>query len=210
MSYILEALKKAQAERQLGSTPTIHASQLHLAGQGQARAGRWTLYAALSCALVGLGAAGAAYLRPAPARIVQPVPAPVTGGPVAVAPAPVPVVQAQAVPSAPAPVRPAARTAPVRPAVAAVPATPPATTRALPASDDILPLMRELPGGGSGIPAVQLGGYIYSDNPADRLILVDKELRREGDLVAPGLVLERLRATDAVLNYRGTRFRVPY
>src|SRR5206468_2747349 len=27
MSYILEALKKAQAERQLGNAPTIHASQ---------------------------------------------------------------------------------------------------------------------------------------------------------------------------------------
>ncbi|MRX11934.1 hypothetical protein GJ697_29340, partial [Pseudoduganella sp. FT25W] len=28
MSYILEALKKAQAERQLGSSPTIHAPTL--------------------------------------------------------------------------------------------------------------------------------------------------------------------------------------
>jgi general secretion pathway protein B len=29
MSYILEALKKAQAERQLGHAPTIHAPTVH-------------------------------------------------------------------------------------------------------------------------------------------------------------------------------------
>ena len=35
MSYILEALKKAQAERQIGSAPTIHAPTLTSAPAGQ-------------------------------------------------------------------------------------------------------------------------------------------------------------------------------
>jgi general secretion pathway protein B len=60
------------------------------------------------------------------------------------------------------------------------------------------------------VPRVSLGGYIYSPNPADRLLLVDKMLRREGDEVAPGLVLEKLQPRHAVMNYRGHRYRVAY
>nr|WP_314546812.1 general secretion pathway protein GspB [uncultured Massilia sp.] len=54
------------------------------------------------------------------------------------------------------------------------------------------------------------GGYMYSANPADRLLIVDKVLRHEGEEIAPGLVLEKLLPKTAVLNYRGTRYRVPY
>jgi general secretion pathway protein B len=60
------------------------------------------------------------------------------------------------------------------------------------------------------VPKVVFGGYIYSQNPADRLLLVDKTLRSEGEEVAPGLVLERLLPKAAVMNYRGYRYRVPY
>ena len=53
-------------------------------------------------------------------------------------------------------------------------------------------------------------GYIYSPNPAERLLLVDKMLRREGEEVAPGLVLDRLLPKAAIMNYRGYRYRVAY
>ncbi|MFD0878211.1 hypothetical protein ACFQ1A_28845, partial [Massilia pinisoli] len=49
MSYILEALKKAQAERQLGNAPTIHAQQAAPVAPARAAGGRKPL-------LVGLGA----------------------------------------------------------------------------------------------------------------------------------------------------------
>lgn len=49
MSYILEALKKAQAERQLGNAPTIHAPQPVQAAQPGLAASRRPLY-------IGLGA----------------------------------------------------------------------------------------------------------------------------------------------------------
>lgn len=51
---------------------------------------------------------------------------------------------------------------------------------------------------------------MYSKNPADRLVLIDKALRREGDEVAPGLILERLQPKGAVFTFRGYRYRVPY
>ena len=49
MSYILEALKKAQAERQLGNAPTIHAPQAVQADQPRLGASRKPLF-------IGLGA----------------------------------------------------------------------------------------------------------------------------------------------------------
>ena len=61
-----------------------------------------------------------------------------------------------------------------------------------------------------GLPQVAFGGYMYSPNPADRLLLIDKVLRHEGEEVAPGLTLEKLLPKAAVLNFRGTRYRVPY
>lgn len=51
---------------------------------------------------------------------------------------------------------------------------------------------------------------MYSENAADRLVLVDKTLRHEGEEIAPGLTLERLLPKGAVLNYRGTRYRVGF
>ncbi len=60
------------------------------------------------------------------------------------------------------------------------------------------------------IPQVAVGGYIYSKNPADRLLLVDKILRHEGEEVAPGLLLEKLQPREAVFSYKGYRYRVPY
>ena len=59
------------------------------------------------------------------------------------------------------------------------------------------------------IPQVTLGGYMYSKNPADRLLLIDKVLRREGEEVAPGLVLDKLLPRQAIFSFRGYRYRVP-
>jgi general secretion pathway protein B len=61
-----------------------------------------------------------------------------------------------------------------------------------------------------GVPKVAFGGYMYSPNPADRLVLVDNVLRREGEQVAPGLVLEKLLPKGAVMSYRGYRYRVAF
>ena len=60
------------------------------------------------------------------------------------------------------------------------------------------------------IPPITVGGYIYSKNPADRLLLIDKVLRHEGEELAPGLVLEKLLPRAAIFNYKGYRYRVGY
>ena len=233
MSYILEALKKAQAERQLGSAPTLHATPIQAAAPLHAAGSRNTLWIALGCAAVVAIAAAVAWWRPAapgaPAVLaVQPiqaempvvVAAPQAPGPVIMAPPPVtvpiavaPPVAAAPVPIAVAPVPPVrAPVARVAPPVAPVgPVAPPAPAAEAPAPEENLPFMSQLPEPQrSELPTVVFGGYMYSKNPADRLLLIDKVLRHEGEEVAPGLILEQLQPKAAVMNYRGTRYRVAY
>jgi general secretion pathway protein B len=260
MSYILEALKKAQAERQLGNAPTIHAPQPVQAAHPGSAASRKPLF-------VGLGA-GALVVLLGGLFMWQRTPAPVaaagvpTASPVASAPSALPAAPVRApaaspvaagaasdtlevsAPPAPPP-RPAhpaeapahtappagssragadalASTAPAR-APTAAPAVPPAPAAATPrpgaapapvpapSPEDSLPYLHQLPDTMQReVPRVSFGGYMYSANPADRLLLVDKTLRHEGEEVAPGLVLEKLLPKAAVMNYRGVRYRVAY
>ncbi|MCC6070099.1 general secretion pathway protein GspB [Massilia sp. GCM10020059] len=219
MSYILEALKKAQAERELGSAPTIHAAPVH-AAPVRAAASRKPLLVGLGAGALIAGVAAFAVLRqsapppPQPQPMVvatapapqQPVVAAPPAPPVAEAPpAPKPPVAA-AKPSEPKPQpRPERAEAPARPDPAPVAAVAPAPV------EDSAPPLGQLPEAiQREVPQIAVGGYIYSANPADRLLLIDKVLRREGEEVAPGLVLERLLPKAAVMNYRGYRYRLPY
>jgi general secretion pathway protein B len=119
-----------------------------------------------------------------------------------------------------APRQPAAGAAP---AVVPVPAQPPAAvpasaqppaaapTASAAGSDAALPTLSALPDAVRGsVPKIAFGGYMYSANPADRLILVDNILRHEGEEVAPGLVLEKLLPKGAVMIFRGYRYRVAF
>jgi general secretion pathway protein B len=114
----------------------------------------------------------------------------------------------------PAPSRPAAQARAVAPTPASTPAAAPAPApapAAAPAPEDSLPFLQQLPEAQQrDIPRVTFGGYMYSSNPSDRLLIVDKALRHEGEEVAPGLVLEKLLPRAAVMNFRGTRYRVAY
>jgi general secretion pathway protein B len=254
MSYILEALKKAQAERQLGNAPTIHAPQAAQLEQPGVAASRKPLFIGLGAGALVVLLGGLFMWQRTPAPVV-PAAAP-TSTPLASTAAPAAPERAPATPSLaanaasntlevsapPEPPRPAhvaesyAPTAP-SPAAgsragadapastvaarspAAAPAAPPTPVAAAPrpsappapSPEDSLPYLHQLPDNMQReVPRVAFGGYMYSANPADRLLLVDKTLRHEGEEVAPGLVLEKLLPKAAVMNYRGVRYRVAY
>lgn len=261
MSYILEALKKAQAERQLGSSPTIHAPTLqagaHTAASGRLKRPVVLALVAMAVVIVVLlvlmlrpaslvaPAVSSAPAMPAgsvdavavvpqqtgpvpqlPAALPEPVtalpesvialPPPVTALPPPVATVTMPLAQPSTSPgkSASAPAQsssPLARpSTPAASMAAPAPAATPAPATAAKVEEPVLNL-RELPEPiQRAIPPVTVGGYIYSRNAADRLLLVDKILRREGEEVAPGLLLEKLNPKEAVFNYKGYRYRVPY
>jgi general secretion pathway protein B len=241
MSYILEALKKAQAERQLGNAPTIHAPAPSYAAPraGQGARGR---YLALGVGVVVVAAAvvllwprlageppvqlaasmppaavpatapaTAPVATPAPPAVVTPAPAPVVQPAPAPAPAPVAEIRPVRAKPAPAPVVPTASSSPQPSPQQREAAPAPATVAPQPVGDDQLRTLQQLPDTlQREIPRVAFGGYIYSPTPGESLLLVDKMLRREGEEVAPGLVLERLTPKAAVMNYRGTRYRAAY
>jgi general secretion pathway protein B len=252
MSYILEALKKAQAERQLGNAPTLHAPTLQ-SMERSAAGGRLKkpLLLVIVAMAVAIAALVAMVLRPAavpaPAPVAQAVvDAPAQSAPVAPAvpaaaqssapvvadnPAPLPAPVAalpppvatltpavrrqagsQAAPAAPTPAAGDLAVPAVNAATAATTATGAAGSQAkAPAFEEPVQNLRDLPEPiQRSIPQVAVGGYIYSKNPADRLLLIDKVLRREGDEVAPGLKLEKLLPKEAVFNFKGYRYRVPY
>ncbi len=213
MSYILEALKKSQAERQLGELPSIHAPQLPLQpAPDTRRSQRLSLWLGVGAACAVAAAwwfwqaktsvtPAAAVPVPAPVPVPLPVPLP------APAPAPMPVVVKTA-PPAPAPVVKAVAPAPVP---VRVPVPVPVPVQVPAPSDDAPPGLRDLPEPiQRQIPPIALGGYIYSKDPADRLLLIDKVLRHEGEEVAPGLVLEKLQPKAAIFSFKGYRYRVPY
>jgi general secretion pathway protein B len=252
MSYILEALKKAQAERQLGNAPTIHAPQTVQVEPARAPASRkplliglavgvlvaavattfvWRRQAPVQVAAVVAPAAGNAPApAPASAAAVNPAPAVASpAAPVAQAVAPAPAVERVApVPAPRAPVErraaagrePAAREPVGQEAGVAASAAgtlasssreaaPVAAQVPSPPVEEYVRTLAELPDTiRREVPKVAFGGYMYSPNPADRLVLVDKTLRHEGEEVAPGLVLEKLLPKSAVLSYKGYRYRV--
>lgn len=290
MSYILEALKKAQAERQLGNAPGIHtpaaiplptrapqanrkplliglAAGVLVAGAVAALAWRGQAPAAGEGAVLAQASQGAATTPALPAAAAPAEAAPATAPPASAAepsvtpaapapasatrarPAPPPAAMRESAPAAaPAPAAPAPAAA-VTPAAPRTPAAQPATAPRTPAAqsapavasqesmpqavylpapervaeappvarapepiaEESLRTLQQLPEAiQREVPKVSVGGYIYSPNPSERLLLVDKMLRREGEELAPGLVLERLMPKYAVMNYRGTRYRVGY
>jgi len=220
MSYILEALKRAQAERQLGSAPTLLAVPVGAAPARDAvrRLPAWSALSAVALALVLVLALALAVLAwrlqlpaatpaartpvqqaaapaPLPAALPAPPPAVAAAPPLAVVPSSVPLPKPKPTPI-PIPI-PIPIPAPMPPAAAP--------------EDEQLPSLRDLPEPiQHAVPPLVFGGYMYSKNPADRLLLIDKALRHEGEEVAPGLVLEKLLPKAAVMNYKGYRYRVPY
>ncbi len=236
MSYILDALKKAQAERQLGTVPTLDAAPAH-GGAGPVSPNRWLILALLVLGLLlgvllwremmapvaGIGAPAAIALPEATraeasnaqaleTKVATKVDTEVATK-VATKAAPKVAATPKTVDVAKATAK-AAEAAPVPPAPAPAAATSVARTQspAPPAATEAgVPLLRELPEPiQRQIPAIAIGGYIYSKNPADRLLLIDKALRREGDELAPGLMLEKLQPASAIFSYRGYRYLVPY
>jgi general secretion pathway protein B len=60
------------------------------------------------------------------------------------------------------------------------------------------------------VPTLSFGGSVYSALPAQRMVIFNGQVLREGDLVTDGLSVEEIRAKSAVLRLRGQRFEVVF
>jgi general secretion pathway protein B len=228
MSLILDALRRADSERDRGAVPGLHAQPLPVpapeAAAGDARlpwawiaaAAGVALLAALAWIVAGRVAAPPASVAATAAPTAVPAPSPPPAAATAL-PAPV----ASAAPVAPAPrvePQPVAEPAPwpappaerkaadATAAVAAAPAASAATAQTAPivAREQLPQDIR------AQLPPLVLGGSIYSPNAADRTLIVDGRILREKGRVGADLTLEQIRPRSAVFSFRGQRFEVGY
>lgn len=258
MSYILEALKKADAarEREREAVPGLHSRHDHpLPDEGDERdapetatTGSRTPWLAAGI-VAGVVIAGALFWllgRPAgdarvadasrsaptrgqvgqePAQTESTKAAPVPAPPVEVAPPPTQQsrpasaparTEAQASPPAPAP------TSTAKPVAAPMTAT--TSTRPEAAQPDPLRVdpslkpaaaavvrMQDLPDAiQRELPPLSVGGAMHSEVAANRMLVLNGGVFREGDQPAPGVVLEEIRLKSAVLSYKGHRYSISY
>jgi general secretion pathway protein B len=198
MSYILDALRRAQAERERAQVPGLDAGT-PLAGPApltRRRAGLLGLGAGLALAALGLAAGLLLRTDPQPppgaAPVVVPLPRAMPAAPPAVA-------AASAPPGLAPPVM-VVVTAPVAGVGGGVGVG--VGVRAVTLAQLGADLRRELP-------PLALGGAIWSDNAASRFLIVNGQVLREGDTAAPGVVLERIGPKAAFLRWRDWRIEVP-
>lgn len=237
MSFILDALKKADAERQLGAVPDLHAQPVPVSESAAELSGwrrriGWAALLAITLAIAA-GAAiwherseepepAAASMARAPANVSPgsadtPSKPPQTAStkkadaiqiaPAQELPVPPPLPQVAQRPAKPAPMKPP-------PQQTASEDTTRTQTAAGPigkTTADRLPTLLELPESfRRSLPPLAVGGSMYSANPANRMVLINKRLLREGEEVAPGLAIEKLMPNGAAMRYNGQAFQLPY
>jgi general secretion pathway protein B len=224
MSLILDALKKAEAERQRQSGPTL----LELRVTAPRR--RWPTWSVLIGILlvanivVVLGTAlrprpaaessgapatavppGAAATATAPASTVGAVPTVLTAAaatpavPPAAVPTAPPLARGSAGDAMPVDAAPFARTPEVNPADEEPALAPPAASR----SEAELPALSEL---GGSVPALRLDLHVYAERPADRYALINMHKAHEGDTLPEGARVIAIDRDGVELSYRGTQF----
>jgi general secretion pathway protein B len=235
MSYILDALKRAESERERGSIPGIHSQQV-MASAGSTRAvdlARPYLWPALGLGVVALGAVAlflyapftvrlsatsTADLRPtlpAPSALPAPQITPVT----AVASIQRPVIEEPV----PEPMATPARSnrkaaaeggngAAARRAAARDRATEEPPIPAVPKTPEgRIYALNELPNDiRQELPNLVIGGSSYSSNPALRMLMINGKMYQEREQPFPNVQLDQIRQGAAVLKYKGYRYRVTF
>ena len=237
MSYILDALKRADADRdrQRAAVPDLHAQSdaYPFREPAASSAPRWWLGGAALAALgiAGLawwllGASDAPVAAAPPVAVAVPPPAAVAANMPLGVPAAQPAPQPAAVTPAAAVPGPAATAPPVGPPAAVPsplpppppqprpePRRPPPVPAPVPAAvpPERVPLYAALPAAvRSQMPALSVNGSVYSRTRGSRIVILNGQVFREGDRPTEGLVVEEIRLKSSVLSIRGTRFELPH
>lgn len=226
MSYILEALKKADAdrERERAGVPDLRA-QLDAAvpdADAVRQSAHWLWAVAVAALLVAAGAwQWFGDDAPPPRETVAPaavaVPTPVAAAVPLAVPAPVAPAQPASPTAMPAPAVPAPARAPAqitaRPAAAAprpVPAPKPVSPASATADAKLYALAELPPDVRAQLPALAVGGSVYSPAAASRIVILNGQVFREGDQPVDGLSVEQIRLKSTVLAFRGYRIELKH
>jgi general secretion pathway protein B len=195
MSYILDALKKSDQQRQRGATPTLPSAQATMAAPKQPVS---LYYGVLAVILLGAGIA-IGWLHPwnaEQASTKPPVARPAIADPgqtVQTAPAAQAEMADKSQQAWPAPAPTAAAAPTVLPAGSAN------AGQVLPMSELPFEIQRELP-----TMTIQL--HSYSSKSAGSLVSINSRMLKEGDSLSPGLKLEQITQDGVIFSYKGYRF----
>jgi general secretion pathway protein B len=221
MSFILDALKKSETERQRADAPALYEMKMAPPRHGVAV---WLIVLAallvinvvvLSVVLLrgthGTPQTDAGPVATPPAAAPAPAPTP---GPASPMPSATPSASVVAGPASPPPVPPAA----------AAPDSPPASTAGSDAADDapaVEPARTSAtanPKGevptyaqaasvpGANLPDLKLDLHAYASNPADRFVFLNMTKLREGQSTPAGVRVESITPDGAILSWQGSRF----
>jgi general secretion pathway protein B len=76
--------------------------------------------------------------------------------------------------------------------------------------DEVLPSINELTlSNQQALPELHLDVHVYGTKPADRFVYINMRKYHEGATLQEGPVVERIRRDGAVLNFHGVRFLLP-
>lgn len=182
MSYILDALRKSDQQRQHGAVPTLLTAQATAVAPKRSAL---LFYGLLAAALVSAGIA-IGWLRP-----WQSEPATLATKPIASQP----------------PESDPRQTTLTPPPALPEPGQPVGTGPADAAQDQRVMTLAELPLSiQQGIPRMSISVHAYSDEPQNRLVGINERTLREGGYVAPGLRLEQITPDGMIFSYKGYRF----
>jgi general secretion pathway protein B len=232
MSFILDALKKSELERQRQAEPGLMDPGM---GRQRSRLPLWAVLLGLLLAVNLVVLAVVLIRNHAPPARAVPARNPVAADSVSAAanaaphfspldPAPVYAPEI-AVPSADG-ARPVASAEPAN--SPAAPLNPPATRAAAPRAlhrsdpllteqenpppdnDEVLPSISEVNlTGPEALPDLHLDVHVYATKPADRFVYINMRKYHEGAVLQEGPTLERIRRDGVVLNFHGVRFVLP-
>ena len=239
MSFILDALKKSDAERQRNTGPTLAETPRRYGPPRRP----WWVFALGGLLLINLIIFSVVLLRsprlstaaaPAPGAEIAKAPAPVAAAPVNSAPPPAAPPAPNPVAAAPAePPRSLADEAAISPpteaeqaafqenlaAASAVPnrapiVRPSAASGAAQstggANQESLPTINDLTGrAASGLPELHLDLHVYATSAQSRFVSINGHKYTEGQKLNEGPTLERITRDGVVLNHQGLRFILP-
>lgn len=219
MSYILDALRKSDQQRQRGAPPTLLTLQPSAVIRKRPA---YLAYGLFAVVLIGVGVA-IGWLRPwqteqaAPARTAsvaagssdsqsfESTSRPPTPAQSEMAAQPRPELSAAAKPQTDG--LPPEANAPL-PGIAVAPPTHRVDIAAADAAGETVIAMEKLPLSiQQEIPRISISVHVYSRTPAKRLIGIGSRMLREGDYLIPGLQLEEITMDGMILSYKGYRFR---
>ncbi|MEP6885757.1 MAG: general secretion pathway protein GspB [Gammaproteobacteria bacterium] len=229
MSFILDALKKSEIERQRQNVPglmdprlsprrrplpvwamalgALLAINLLLLTYVLMRRNAPAAHAARSAQTTPESAASASASAPATAPAPEHF-SPLDAAPVYAPEIPVAAAQSAAVPSASSPSRTSTLADLGKPAPRPIRRTDPLLSDE--DNQEVLPSISEISlTGAQALPDLHLDVHVYATKPAERFVYINMHKYHEGSVLQEGPIVEHIRRDGVVLSYQGLRFILP-